>query len=406
MQRRLYVGTDVTRASSIEELRAMARRRVPNFAFEYVEGGAEDEETLRRNREAFANVALLPRTLVDVKERSQAVTLFGRPSASPFLIGPTGFNGMLSDQADLALARAAREAGVPFVLSHVSTTPLERVAAEAGGRIWMQLYPFKDREVVRRLIERAAAAGCEALVVTTDCPLFGNREWDRRNYRAPMKLDARNLLDVLLHPRWIADVLVPNGVPRFGNLDDVLPPGQNTARNAAAFLSRQMDPSLNWRDLDWLRSLWPGKLVVKGILVPDDARRAESCGADGIILSNHGGRQLDGAVSAFEVLPEVAAALGPQVTLLVNGGFRRGADVVKAVALGAHAVLLGRATLYGVAAGGQAGAARALAILRAGVDRVIGLLGCPDIAALDAGYLLPAAHGAGKRLPLPAASLV
>ena len=370
----------------------MARSCVPNFAFEYVEGGAENEATLRRNREAFAEVALLPRTLVDVQKRSQVVTLFGRRSASPFLVGPTGFNGMLSDRADLALARAAREAGVPFVLSHVSTTPLEQIAAEVGGRVWMQLYPFKDREVAQRLIGRAAAAGCEALVVTTDCPLFGNREWDRRNYRAPMKLDARNLLDVLRHPRWVADVLVPHGVPRFGNLDDVLPPGQNTARNAAAFLSRQMDPSLNWRDLDWLRDLWPGKLVVKGILAPDDACRAEACGADGIVLSNHGGRQLDGAVSAFEILSEVAAVLGPHVTLLIDGGFRRGADIVKALALGAHAVLLGRARLYGVAAGGQAGAAQALGILKAEVDRVLGLLGCSNIVGLVAVYFRPAAH--------------
>lgn len=399
MKRRFHRGRDVRRACSIDELRAMARRRVPNFAFEYVEGGAEDEHSLRRNREDFDGAAFLPRTLVDVGTCRQAVTLWGAEAASPFMIGPTGFNGMLAHEADLALARGARAAGVPFVLSHVSTTPLERVVAEAGGRVWMQLYPFRDREVARRLVARAAAAGCEALVVTTDCPRFGNREWDKRNYRAPMKLDARNMLDVLRHPRWVLDVLVPHGVPRFGNLDDVLPPGQNSARNAAAFLSRQMDPSLSWRDIGWLRGIWPGRLVLKGILAPEDARRAEDHGADGIVLSNHGGRQLDGAASAFSMLPEVAAALRPDTVLLIDGGFRRGADIVKAVAFGAHAVMLGRATLYGVAAGGQAGAERALTILREEVDRVLGLLGCPDIAALDQRYLrrgAPAASGPAK----------
>ncbi len=394
MKRRMYGGADVRRALSIEELRGMARRRLPNFVWEYLEGGAEDEVTLRRNRAVFDAVRLLPRTLVDVSARRRSVPLFGAESAAPFVVGPTGFNGLLSHRADLALARAAAAAGVPFVLSHVATMPIEEIAREAGGRLWMQLYLFRSREAARAVVDRAEGAGCEALVVTTDSSVFGNREWDRRNYRAPMRLDARNMLDVLVHPRWLLDVLVPHGVPRFGNLGGVLPPGQDSARNAAAFLAREMDQSLRWEDIAWLRGLWPRRLIVKGILAAEDAERAVACGADGIVLTNHGGRQLDGAVTALEMLPGVAAAVGGRAAILLDGGVRRGADIVKAVVPGAWGVLLGRAPLYRVGAGGEAGAVRALDILGSETDRVLGLLGCPDVGQLDRSYLrVPAEWG-------------
>ena len=383
MKRRLYRGADYRRAQNIEELRGIARRRTPNFSFEYVEGGAEDEVTLRRNRAVFEEIAFLPRTLVDVAERRQDIALFGKTSASPFLIGPTGFNGLLTHRGDVALARAASKAGIPFVLSNASTVALEEVAAEAGGRVWMQLYLYRTRKYAAQLVERVARAGLEALVVTTDSAIFGNREWDKRNYRRPLQLDLRNTIDVALHPRWLFDVMVPHGMPRFKNLGDLLPPGQDSARGAASALARELDPSLNWDDIQWLRQQWSGKLIVKGILTVEDALLAAECGVDGIVLTNHGGRQLDGAISAMEILPDVAATVGDRLTVLIDGGFRRGSDIVKARLLGAHAAMLGRATLYGLAAGGEAGATHAIEILKTEVDRVLGLLGFSDINTMD-----------------------
>jgi (S)-mandelate dehydrogenase len=387
MKRRLYKGTDYRRAHSIDELREVARRRVPNFCFEYVEGGSDDEVTLKRNRSVFEEIGFVPRTLVDVSARSQAIDLFGKPSAAPFMIGPTGFSGLLTREGDLALARAAASAGIPYILSNASTMRLEDVVRRAGGRVWMQLYLYRTRDYAARLVDRMKAVGVEALVVTTDSAIFGNREWDRRNYARPLQLDLRNKIDVMLHPRWIFDVLVPHGVPRFANLGDMLPPGQDSVQGAASAISKELDPSLNWADIRWLRDIWPGKLIVKGVMCVEDAVTAVKTGADGIVLSNHGGRQLDGAVSSMEILPEVAAAVGGQLTVMLDGGFRRGSDIVKARALGADAVLLGRATTYGLAAGGEAGVAHAINLLKTEVDRVVGLLGCSDLSQLDAGYI-------------------
>jgi (S)-mandelate dehydrogenase len=387
MKRRLYQGTDYRRAHSIDELREVARRRVPNFCFEYVEGGSDDEVTLKRNRSVFEEIGFVPRTLVDVSARSQAVDLFGKPSAAPFMIGPTGFSGLLTRDGDLALARAAASAGIPYILSNASTMRLEEVVQRAGGRIWMQLYLYRTRDYAARLVDRMKAIGIEALVVTTDSAIFGNREWDRRNYARPLKLDLRNTIDVMLHPRWIFDVLVPHGVPRFANLGNMLPPGQDSVQGAASAIAKELDPSLNWADIRWLRDLWPGKLIVKGVMCVEDAVTAAKSGADGIVLSNHGGRQLDGAISSMEILPEVAAAVGSQLTVMLDGGFRRGSDIVKARALGADAVLLGRATTYGLAAGGEAGVAHAINLLKIEVDRVVGLLGCSDLSQLDTSYI-------------------
>jgi (S)-mandelate dehydrogenase len=387
MKRRLYQGTDYRRAHSIDELREVARRRVPNFCFEYVEGGSDDEVTLKRNRSVFEEIGFVPRTLVDVSARSQAVDLFGKPSAAPFMIGPTGFSGLLTRDGDLALARAAASAGIPYILSNASTMRLEEVVQRAGGRIWMQLYLYRTRDYAARLVDRMKAIGIEALVVTTDSAIFGNREWDRRNYARPLKLDLRNTIDVMLHPRWIFDVLVPHGVPRFANLGDMLPPGQDSVQGAASAIAKELDPSLNWADIRWLRDLWPGKLIVKGVMCVEDAVTAAKSGADGIVLSNHGGRQLDGAISSMEILPEVAAAVGSQLTVMLDGGFRRGSDIVKTRALGADAVLLGRATTYGLAAGGEAGVAHAINLLKIEVDRVVGLLGCSDLSQLDTSYI-------------------
>lgn len=366
----------------------MARRRVPNFCFEYVEGGAEDEVSLRRNRDVFSGISFLPRTLVDVKTRNQRISLFGESIAAPFLIGPTGFSGLLSREGDVAMASAAAAADIPFVLSNVSTTSLEDVVQRAGGRVWMQVYMYRTREFVEKLAKRAQSAGIETLVLTTDSAIYGKREWDVRNYASSLKLDLRNKIDVIKHPRWIFDILYPAGFPRFANLGDLLPAGQTSVRGAASsILGTQLDPSLSWKDVEWLRNIWPKKLVIKGVMNAQDAVRAVALGADGIILSNHGGRQLDGALSTMDVLPEVAAEVNGRLAVMLDGGFRRGSDIVKALALGADAVLLGRATTYGLAAGGKAGAGRAIEILRTEIDRVLGLLGCRDVAELDRSYI-------------------
>jgi len=382
LERKLYGGRDFRRAISIAELRGVARRRVPHFAFEYVECGAEDELTLRRNREAFEGLRFVPRALVDTTARQQRARLFGRESSSPLVVAPTAMNGIQHRDGDTALARAAAASGIPFCLSTFSNVRLEKLAAEINGRLWMQLYLLGDRAIARDIVARARESGYEALVLTTDANVFGFREWDKRNYRGPGKLTLRNLLDAARHPRWLAGVTLPRGFPRFENLAGFLPPETSSARAGVAHLPRLLVPDLDWKDLEWLRGSWPGKLLVKGILHADDARRAVGAGCDGIVLSNHGGRQLDGCISPMEVLPEVAEAVGGRCAVLIDSGFRRGADVVKAVALGADAVMIGAATLYGLAAGGEAGARHAIGILQAEIDRVLGQLGCNSLDEL------------------------
>jgi (S)-mandelate dehydrogenase len=357
------------------------------MAFEYLDGGAEDESTLRRNREVFERIAFLPRTLVDTSERTQTIDLFGEPSQLPLVIAPTGFNGMLRRDADLALAAAAKNAGIPFSLSTVSTSSIESVAERAGGRLWFQLYAMRERSANKRLVDRAAAANYEALVVTTDVPFYGNREWGQRNYRALAVPSLRTKLDVLAHPRWLFDVMIPRGAPPLANLKEFLPPGKTSAFDGARFMSTQLNALLDWDAIRWLREIWPRRFIVKGLLAPRDAQLAAEHGVDGIVLSNHGGRQLDGAISPLEILPIVCREVGSRVTVMIDSGFRRGSDVVKALALGAKAVLIGRAVLYGLAAGGQAGAEHALGILRTEIDRVLALLGCRSCGELSPDYL-------------------
>jgi (S)-mandelate dehydrogenase len=296
---------------------------------------------------------------------------------------------MLWRQGDIALARASAAAGIPFTLSSVSNARLEDVLKEAGGRLWMQLYVLKDRSIARDMVARADRAGSEALVFTTDANVFGNREWDRRNYRAIGKLTLRNLVDVAMHPRWAWDVMVPHA-PLFENIVEYLSPEGRTARNGVLSIPKLFAADISWDDVAWLRKAWPRKLIVKGVLNAEDAKRAAGLGCDGIVVTNHGGRQLDGCVSPLEVLPEIAAAVGEQLAVIVDSGFRRGTDVIKAIALGAHAVMIGRATLYGLAAGGEAGVARALAILASEIDRTLGQLGCNSLADVGPHVLKPA----------------
>jgi (S)-mandelate dehydrogenase len=381
-QRRQFSGRDLSRVLNIADLREVARRRIPHFVFEYVEGGAEDEQTLRCNREAFEELSFIPQTLVDTTARHHKTELFGRPAAAPLIVAPTGMNGMLNANGDIALARAAASLGIPFCLSTVSTTRLEDVAASAGGRLWMQLYVMRDRAVAEDIMRRADAAGFEALVFTTDANVFGSREWDRRSYVAPGKPTLRAKLDMLRHPRWIMNVLLKSGMPRFRNFESFLPPGAATAVGGSTIIPKLFAPSITWDDIAWIRRHWQRKLIIKGVLSVADARRSADLGCDGIVLTNHGGRQLDSCVAPIQVLPEIVDAVGSRLTIIVDSGFRRGTDIAKALALGAHSVMIARATLYGLIAAGEPGVRLALEILVNELDRVMGQLGVSSIAEL------------------------
>lgn len=372
-------------AHSVADLAAQARRRLPRVVWDYLDGGAEDELTLRDNRAAFERYRLFPRALPGVAVRDQSVSLFDTAFSSPFLIGPTGLNGLFWPDGDLALARAAAACGVGFVLSTASNNSLEEVAASCAGPRWFQLYPWGDAAFSDRLLERARATGYGAVVITIDTLTAGKRERDLRNgFSHELRFSPSVVLDGLLHPAWSTSVWLRKGMPRFENLAEFLPPGSSAAE-LAEFTRSKRNPSFSWSDVARIKRSWGGPLLVKGILSAADAVRAGEAGADGVVVSNHGGRQLDGAPATIDVLAEVAGELRGRLTVLADGGFRRGTDVVKALALGADAVLLGRATLYGLAASGEAGVARALAILRDEVDRALALLGAGSVDALQGG---------------------
>jgi (S)-mandelate dehydrogenase len=373
-------------AINIEDLRAIARRRLPRFVFDYVDGGAEDERTLTDNRAAFARLRFRPRMLVDVSRRDVSAPLLGQPASMPAVVGPTGLNGLCWRDGDLALARAAAAAGLPFAMSTVSMSFVEDVAREAPGRHWLQAYVFSERRITEGILRRALEAGFECAILTSDFPVAGKRERDLRTGLLPaQRFTLATRIDMLVHPRWIATVATRR--PRFVNVERELGPG----RDVNAFVGHGMfDPSFSWDDVKRFRDTWPRKLLLKGVLRADDAERAVAAGFDGIVLSNHGGRQLDGAVTGLDALPEVARAVGARASILVDGGVRRGGDIARAVALGAEGVLLGRAPVYGLAAGGQAGAERALAILAEELDRTLALTGCTGIGALGPDLLAPA----------------
>jgi (S)-mandelate dehydrogenase len=387
---------DLHKAVGIEDLRAIARRRAPRFVFDFVDGGAEDEITLRANRESFERLRFRPRTLVDVSQRSLGTTILGKPSALPAVVGPVGLLGLSWRHGDLEMARAAAAAGVPFALSTTSMDSLEDVArAAGGGRLWFQCYVFAERAVSEGLIRRAAATGYEALVITSDFPVSGKRERDLRSgLRPSAQLTFRTKLEILRHPRWLA--MVATRRPRFVNVERELPAG----RSATAFMPSSMfDPTLDWDDFRRFREMWKGKLLLKGVLRVDDAARAVECGADGVVLSNHGGRQLDGAIPGMDALPDVAREIGGRASILVDGGVRRGSDMAKALARGAEAVILGRAVNYGLAAGGAAGVTRALHILGDEFDRTLALTGCLSPADLSPDLITSVGRDPGVDTP-------
>ena len=368
-------------------LRLGARRALPGFVFDYIDGGAEEEATLRHNAGAFDDWRFLPPVLVDASQRSLAVRVGSTSLAAPLLIAPTGYNGMLRHHADQAIARAAASAGIGHIQSTVSTASIEEIRDVSSGARWFQLYVLKDRRVTQDLITRAANAGCSALVVSVDAVHFGNRERDRRHYRRPMKLSLPALYSAALKPGWVWRTLLPAGMPGFGNLRPYLPPEHQKGAGGAAYFAQQMDPTLSWETLAWIRSLWQGTLYIKGIMTAEDAVTAKAMGADGIVVSNHGGRQLDGTASPLSVLSDIRRAVGSEFSVLADSGFRRGTDVVKALALGASAVLIGRPILYAVASGGEPRVTEAINTLIQETDRTLAQLGCRSVRDLHPGLL-------------------
>lgn len=374
--RRFYKGSDLSRVQSVAEMAALARYRLPDFAWEYLSGGAENEQTLGCNESDFAKIRLTSHTLVANHPPVLSRSLVGSASALPMMIGPTGFNGMLWPQADLALAKAASAKKIPFCLSTVSNAAMEQVREAAQNLdLWFQLYGLKHARFNDDLLARAKAVGVSTLVITSDASVVGNREWDRRNFARPRQLTWRNKANVMMHPNWICRVMFPYGLPTMGNLKPYLPTHEQSALGAMKFIQEQLDTLFDWEKTTKIRDQWHGKLILKGVLHPDDARQAVKLGFDGIVVSNHGGRQLDGALSSIDALPAIVDAVGGEIDILLDSGIRRGSDVVKAMALGAQGVMLGRATLFGVAAGGQIGASRVLDILQEELSRSLNLMG-------------------------------
>lgn len=376
-------------AVNIADLREIARRQLPRSVFGFIDGGAHDERTLRDNEGDLAAIRFAPRMLVDVSTRSQQVELLGQTLSSPMVLGPTGIAGVLWPEGDLCLARATAARGVGFCQSTTSNASIEQVAQRGRSGHWFHLYVQKDRALTQSLVDRAWDAGCPVLVLTVDLPVAGPRERDIRNgFTVPPRVDLSNVFDYARRLGWLLRMA---SAPRFtfGNLESHNGPQQGLL-TLAETIGRNFDASVSWKDLEQLRRHWKGKLVVKGLLRADDARRAVEHGADAVVVSNHGGRQLDSAPSAIAALPAIVQAVGAQVPVLMDGGIRRGSDVVKAIALGAAACIIGRAGLYGLASGGQPGVERAIDILQREIDITLALLGVPDIRHLDRSALFDA----------------
>jgi len=365
----------------------MARKRLPRAVFDFYDGGAEDERSLRANRAAFGQHALAPRVLNDVSQVVLASTILGQPASMPLAVAPTGAAGFGWHQADSAIARAAMQAGVPYALSTAANTSIAEIAAIVPqARKWFQAYILRNRAFTENMIRRALDAGYEALMITVDLPVGGKRERDSRNdFSIPFRYTARNVLDFALHPCWSLPMLM-RGIPKVPNLVGLNSTAQDT-RTVASSVGRNFDPSFNWDDLRHMRDIWPHKLIVKGIMRASDAERAATLGCDAIVVSNHGGRQLDAGYATLDALAPIARALGRDLEIMVDGGVRRGADIVMALALGASAVLIGRPTLYGACAGGEAGALRALDILRDELSRTMQLCGLTSVDQISADIL-------------------
>lgn len=370
---------------NFDDLRLLAKKRLPKGLFEFIDRGAEDDLTIRNNLDSFRSVSLIPRPLVNVSARSQEITLFGRKQPLPFCLAPTGAAGLLWHDGEVETAAAAAQAGIPYVMSTGSIVSMEKVAEQAGGDLWFQLYLWPDISMSLELVRRAKASGYRVLVVTIDTTVTPNREHNYRNgFTVPIRLTRRNVIDGMLHPRWTLGVmgryLLGGAMPRFSNLPSALQHSMSDTRKTGLM---PKNDGLTWDDLKRLRDIWDGPLVVKGILHPDDAHEAVQCGADAVVVSNHGGRVLDNAPATLRMLPEVREAVGDRATVLLDSGIRRGSDIAKALALGADAVMVGRAAMWGTAVGGRNGASHAIAMLHDEMDRVMAFLGCNTVADLS-----------------------
>jgi (S)-mandelate dehydrogenase len=366
---------------NVADYRCAARKVLPRFVFDYVDGGAERGECLRRNRSDLDRLVVLPRVLRDTSSLDTRIEVFGQTWQRPFAVAPMGFNGLTRPGGDLMLASAAAKCGIPFVLSTASNSRLEAVVKSNSQLNWMQIYLMRERSIAEQIVRRARNANYGALVLTVDVPVSGYRERDVRNgFRLPFRPSLATLFNLTLHPGWLMRFLA-SGMPAFVNLAEE--EGADTLKLQAALLSREMDRGLTWEIVIWLRRLWDGPLLIKGVLHPEDAAKARSAGVDGLIVSNHGGRQLDGAISAISALNGVLRAVDGRIPVFADSGFRSGLDIAKALAMGAKGVFVGRPLLYGLATGGEQGAASVLELLGTELERAMTLAGAPDVAALS-----------------------
>jgi L-lactate dehydrogenase (cytochrome) len=366
----------------IEDLRQIARRKVPKAFFDYAEAGSYSQETLRANRADMERIKLRQRVLVDVDKRDLSTTLMGAKLALPLALAPIGLCGMQHGDGEILACRAAVAAGIPFTLSTMSVCSIEDVAEAVKAPFWFQVYVIRDRGFIRELIARAAAAKCSALVLTVDLQILGQRHCDIKNgMTVPPEIKLSNVIDIATKPAWALSILKGRR-KTFGNLAGHVK-GMDGVTSLSKWTASQFDPTLNWKDVEWVKSLWPGKLIIKGIMDVDDARLAAKSGADALIVSNHGGRQLDGAPSSISALPKIAEAVGSEIEVMFDGGIRTGADVLRALALGARACMIGRSYVYGLGAGGEAGVAKAIDILGKELDVTMALTGTRNVRDLD-----------------------
>jgi len=366
----------------IEDLREIARRRVPRAFFDYADSGSYSEQTLRANRSDLEAIKLRQRVLVDVSDRDLSTTILGKKVSAPLVLAPIGLLGMQRGDGEILAARAANEAGIPFTLSTMSVGSIEHVAEATGKPFWFQLYVIRDRGFSKALMDRAIAAKCDTLVLTVDLQVLGQRHRDVRNgMTVPPEFRLKNVIDIATKPAWLWSVIKGRS-KTFGNISGHVP-GMENVNSLAKWTNDQFDPGLSWKDVEWIKKYWPGKLIIKGILDVDDAKMAVTLGADGIVVSNHGGRQLDGTSSSIAMLPRVADAVGSEIEVLFDGGIRNGADIMRAIALGAKACLIGRSYIYGLGAGGQAGVAKAIDILEKELSVTMALTGVSKIGDID-----------------------
>jgi L-lactate dehydrogenase (cytochrome) len=380
----------------IEDLRVRARQRVPRAFYDYVDTGSYNEETYHANRADLMDIKLRQRVLVDVSGRDLSTTIVGQKAAAPFALAPIGLCGMQYGNGEILAAQAADEAGIPFTLSTMSICSIEDVAEGTGKPFWFQLYVIKDRGFSKDLLERAQAAKCDTLVLTVDLQVLGQRHRDIKNgMTVPPQIRLKNVIDVAGKPAWAWSILKGKR-KTFGNLAGHVK-GMENVTQLSQWTAQQFDPALNWKDVEWIKSIWPGKLIIKGLLDVEDARTAVKLGADAVVVSNHGGRQLDGAPSSISALPAIADAVGDDIEVLFDGGIRTGADILRALGLGARACLIGRAYIYGLGAGGKPGVKRAIEILKNELSIAMALTGTNKISEINSSVIVGGESGAEKK---------